>query len=315
MWERTACSDNIQLNLTRYPSAQIWIQREDTDLFTTLEEYDEVECSVPLPKLSPGGDGLAHHVELHTYEGRLLLLQALHRFCHLDSAGHSAHTSTGHGHQGDGPWVQAMLELIFLYDLHLAVLAYLRDHPANDGSVPYEADRVRARHEDNLSLKRVAGLSDIGESARALYGNNLFVGIYSRLEWHTSPNGNSQEVLAQYLREECMVDQSSSSPISLLRSFLGDVLQFLKDEVSPHSFARHCLLAIILTGPCWSGTSFRKRSEKPWHTINTATCPREFRVTDTTTEVSVTKNLTVKAYTVTAAPCRLRRAYLSRQSL
>lgn len=220
---------------------------------------------MPLPQLRPGGEGLADHVELHTYEARLLLLQALYRFDRLGCARHLAHTRSGHDHQDDdGPWVHAMLELIFLYDLHLAVSAFVRDHPADDGSVPYEAERISSRHNHNLSLERAAGLSDIGESARALYGNNLFVGIYSRLEWHTSPNGNSQEVLAQYLHEECMVDQSSSSPISLFRSLLGRVLGFLKDEVSPHSFTCHCLPATILTGSCWSGTSFRTSTEKSW---------------------------------------------------
>ena len=205
-----------------------------------------ISATVRVPSL---GLCPAKEVEVQTYVSDVLVVQALHRLVEAEQVllsvdSHSAsQSSNGPGQDAQEAranaqeaWAYAMLELVHLYDLHLAVERAIEDDHSmarSQSDSEWEQDRVR-RHE-RLSLG-----ADFSEVAAAVYGadSRLFLKVYDFLERHTQ-SSRVGDNLVHIIRTTCKIDNFPfGDPERWLRSIehlAGEVLLFLKYRVSPRS--------------------------------------------------------------------------------
>lgn len=187
-----------------------------------------ISAKVPIPV----GHLDAGPVEVHAYKLHILVLHAVRRLIIADQEllAADSHGSNQQRQVAQDARAQAMLELVFLFDLHLAAHRAMeaeRNDPRSHTDSEWEQARSRREHDLSMATQ----LSDFG--LMVYYSDSaLFLDLYDFVERHTSPNEVVQE-LCSFVQTECKTDHSTYGHIWLhvIEDFAGVVLHFLKLDV------------------------------------------------------------------------------------
>lgn len=166
----------------------IWIHLETVPPPFEGESTFVRTAEVQVPFL---GSFLAGPIEVQTYASEVLRVHALRRLinaeqillsCGSHRAGRHSHQWRQHAHEA---WAHAMLELVLLYDLHIAAQNAIReDCVASRSPSDRAGDQDRRQHRRRLQLG-----ADLSEIVEVLFeaDRRLFLDVYDFLG-HASPS-------------------------------------------------------------------------------------------------------------------------------
>lgn len=218
------------------PTTPIWMHGETVPPPYESHSPSVILAEVQVPSL---GSFRAGAIEVKTYIPKVLLVHALHRLIDaeqilLSSDSHSASQDSNrpwqHAHEAR---THAMLELVLLYNLHIAAQnAVEEDRNAPRSPSDREGERARRQRERRLELG-----ADLSESAEVIFtvSTGLFLEVYDFL-WYTPPSRFAQD-LVYFIQTTCKIEHAPPRDqdrwLRSIEHLASGVLRFLKYEVSP----------------------------------------------------------------------------------
>ncbi|KAG0662679.1 hypothetical protein C6P46_003183 [Rhodotorula mucilaginosa] len=194
-----------------------------------------IPAEVQVPSL---GSFQAGTIEVKTYAPEVLLMHALSRLIDAEQIlrsvdSHSASRNSRHRWQhAHEAWAHAMLELVLLYDMHIAAQNAIEE----DRNAPISpGDRAEARARSQRKRRLELG-ADLSESAEAVFdvSSRLFLDVYDFLR-HTPPSRVAQD-LVHFIRTTCKIEDAPPGDqdrwLLSIAHLAGEVLLFLKDKRS-----------------------------------------------------------------------------------
>ena len=218
------------------PTTPIWTYEETVPPPFEGHSPSVIPAEVQVPSL---GSFQAGTIEVKTYAPEVLLMHALSRLIDAEQIlrsvdSHSASRNSRHRWQhAHEAWAHAMLELVLLYDMHIAAQNAIEE----DRNAPISpGDRAEARARSQRKRRLELG-ADLSESAEAVFdvSSRLFLDVYDFLR-HTPPSRVAQD-LVHFIRTTCKIEDAPPGDqdrwLLSIAHLAGEVLLFLKDKVSP----------------------------------------------------------------------------------